>query len=144
MAGNCTSADDKLAIAIAAGLSIRDASKQAGVSERTAFRRCNSPQFRERVSALRSEMIERACGALSASLGEATATLRGLMRSQDEATRLRASCKVIEMALRIRETVTLEDRVRDLEERLGGQADEAPTRSDREARASTSDEAEAG
>jgi len=144
MADIGTSPDDKLAILVASGLSVRDASKQAGVSERTAFRRCNSPQFRERVSALRSEMIERACGALSGSMGEAAKTLRGLMLSEDEAIRLRASCKVIEMALRIRETVTLEERVSSLENRLKGIADEEPTRSDREAKAFNSDEAEAG
>ena len=45
--------DDKLALELVAGKSVRAASAAAGVSERTAHRRQQDPQFRERVLELR-------------------------------------------------------------------------------------------
>lgn len=51
--------DLTLQVALSRGMTIRDAAKAAGMSERTAYRRMNDPVFQEQLSALESELRER-------------------------------------------------------------------------------------
>jgi DNA-binding response OmpR family regulator len=51
--------DLTLQVALSRGMTIRDAAKAAGMSERTAYRRMNDPVFQEQLSALESELRQR-------------------------------------------------------------------------------------
>lgn len=48
-----------LQVALSRGMTIRDAAKAAGMSERTAYRRLSDPVFQEQLAALRTELRER-------------------------------------------------------------------------------------
>lgn len=48
-----------LQVALSRGMTIRDAAKAAGMSERTAYRRMSDPVFREQLSVLQAELRER-------------------------------------------------------------------------------------
>jgi hypothetical protein len=110
------SADEALALAVAAGSTLRDAAGAAGVSERTATRRWADPAFRRRVAELRSDMAGRAAGRLAAAMSEAADTLRGLLAARSDSVRLAAARALMELGVKLGESVELERRVAALEE----------------------------
>jgi hypothetical protein len=109
--------DSALLLALAAGHTVREAAERAGVSERTATRRLADPIFRRLVTKTRADLMDGAMGKLADSTGQAVVTLRGLLEAVSETARLGAAKTILEMAARLKETVELEQRVRDLEER---------------------------
>ncbi|MCE9567791.1 MAG: hypothetical protein K8U57_37810 [Planctomycetes bacterium] len=113
-----SAADESLAAALAAGKTVADAATVAGVSETTVYRRLREPLFRARVSELRGEMTSRAAGQLADGLADATAVLRSLLTSADEDVRFKTASKIIELSLRVREAVEIEDRLRTVEDAL--------------------------
>jgi hypothetical protein len=96
-------ADDLLAAAVASGQTLRDASKLAGVGERTAARRWAEPAFQRRVVALRAAMVERALGRLSDAMSEAAEQLRELLGARSEAVRLGAARSLLELGVKARQ-----------------------------------------
>ena len=108
-------ADAVLAQQMAAGRTLKDAAKAAGVSVRTARRRASDKRFMRRVRRARAELLEEAGGRLVASLNAAVLTLSQLLISDDENVRLRAADKMIAHATRVAELVDLENRVAELE-----------------------------
>jgi hypothetical protein len=68
--------DDALAVALAAGHTLRDAAAAAAISERTATRRWADPGFRQRVDDLRADMVNRATGKMADGMAEAANVLR--------------------------------------------------------------------
>jgi hypothetical protein len=52
-------ADDALLMALACGATVENAARQAGVSLRTAHRRMADESFRQRLQALRDDMVWR-------------------------------------------------------------------------------------
>jgi hypothetical protein len=122
-------ADDALALAVAAGRTLRKAAARAGVSERTAARRWADPAFRPRVAALRADLVRRALGRLAGGMAADADALRHLLGAASEPVRLGAACALLELGVRLRESVELEDRLRDLEGRLGeGGGEKCPSR----------------
>jgi hypothetical protein len=111
-------ADDTLAVSLAAGQTLREAAKAAGVSERTATNRWAEPGFKARVCTLRAEAVSRALGRLSETMTTAADTLAALLSDQDARVRLGAARAVIELGVRLREGVELEQRITELESRL--------------------------
>lgn len=113
-------ADDALALALASGRTLRDAAAAAGVAERTATRRWADPAFRRRVAGLRADMVGRALGHLADGMSEAADVLRQLLAAgTPPAVRLGACRALLELGVRLRESVELEERLRALEERHG-------------------------
>lgn len=110
-------ADEALALAVATGQSLRVAAQTAGIGERTASRRWADPIFRGRVNELRGELVQRSLGRLADGMSEAADVLRGLLAAESESVRLGAARSVLELGVRLRESVELEQRLRDLEER---------------------------
>jgi hypothetical protein len=83
--------DDALVLALACGTTVEAAARQAGVSDRTVYRRLADVGFQRRVKQARSDVVRRSAGLLSAASGEAVRTLRALMKdSAPLATRLGA------------------------------------------------------
>jgi hypothetical protein len=83
--------DEQLLLALAAGAGASQAAQQAGVSERTVRRRLEENAFRQRIAAMRSELVSRAVGRLSALGALSVDTLEGLLSSQNENVRLGAA-----------------------------------------------------
>src|SRR5262245_31423971 len=85
-----SSQDDLLAVALAAGLLIRDAALAAGVSESTAHRRKRDPAFNARVQELRAGSVEAALGRLTTHATGAVDVLAALLKDPDPRVRLAA------------------------------------------------------
>ena len=115
--------DDGLILALATGQPVRDAAEQAGVSERTAYRRLEDAEFRRQVSEVRGAMFDQAVGKLADGAVEAVTTLRTLAsKAESETVRLSAAKAVLDIGSRLRETAELEQRMADLEQQTVGRA----------------------
>jgi hypothetical protein len=110
--------EDSLLAALAAGSTVEDAAKAAGLSSRTAYRRLADPGFARRLAQTRDELISNALGELVDCASEAVATLRALLSASDERVRLGAAKSTLEQLLRLRETLTLSQRLAALERSL--------------------------
>jgi hypothetical protein len=110
--------EDSLLAALAAGSTVEDAAKAAGLSSRTAYRRLADPGFARRLAQTRDELISNALGELVDCASEAVATLRSLLSASDERVRLGAAKSTLEQLLRLRETLTLSQRLAALERSL--------------------------
>ncbi len=115
------SADDALAAELAAGKTVRDAATAAGVAERTAHRRLTDPAFKARVSEVRGGMVTTAAGRLADGMAAAADVLRALLTDADPHVRHKASVKLIELSVRVRDQVEIEDRLARLEATMAEQ-----------------------
>ncbi len=109
-------ADEALALAVAAGQTLRDAAAAANVSERTAARRWADRDFRRRVNALRGEMVQRSLGRMADGMAEAAGVLRALLAAESESVRLGAARSMLELSVKLREAVDFDERLRAVEE----------------------------
>jgi len=108
--------DEVLILALACGTPVEAAALKARVSERTVYRRLADPQFRQRIQARRSDMVERAASMLTAGNLQAVKTLLLLQEpTVADAVRLGASRAVLEYSIRLREIGDLEERLQALE-----------------------------
>jgi hypothetical protein len=103
---------------VATGNTLRDAALAVGIGERTAARRWADPDFRRRVSELRGEMVGRSLGRMANGMSEAANELRRLLCARSEAVRLGAARSLLELSVKLRDSVDLEQRLASLEERL--------------------------
>ena len=110
--------DDALLLALAGGRTVRDAATVAGIGERTVYRRLEDIYFRRRLHATRSELVGRAVGLLADASSEAVSTLKGLLSAQSESVRLGAARSILEIGNRLRESVELEQRLAELEQKV--------------------------
>jgi hypothetical protein len=109
-------ADEALALALAAGQTLRVAAEAAGVSERTATRRWADLGFRRRVAELRGDMVARSLGRMADGMAEAADVLRALLAAgTPPAVRLGAARALLELGTKLRESVELEERLQALE-----------------------------
>ena len=113
--------DEALIVLLASGRDVRTAAKQAGMGERTAHRRLTDPEFRQRVTAARAQFYEEALGRLSRATTSAVETLVALLDADAETVRLGASRSILDLGMKLRESVALEQRVAELEGRANGQ-----------------------
>jgi hypothetical protein len=112
-------AEEALLLALACGATVEGAARQAGLSERTAYRRLADPEFKRRQQDLRGDMVQRAAGALTAASAEAVRALLEVLRSSMAGdVRLRAARSILEMGLRLRESVELTERMAAVEREL--------------------------
>lgn len=120
---NPKNADEALLLAFACGATVENAARKAGVSERTAYRRLSEPAFRQRLRALRTELVERSMGMLTAATLEAVKTLVSLQdAAQPAAVRLGAARAIIDYGLKLRDEHDLTGRIALLEEQVGAAA----------------------
>jgi hypothetical protein len=113
--------DELLLGALAAGSSIEQAARAAGVSTRTVYRRLANPGFAKRLAQARDEVISHTLGELIECAGQAVATLRVLLSSADDRVRLNAAKCTLDQLLRLRETLSLNERLRTLERAVQAQ-----------------------
>ena len=118
--------DEALAMAIISGYTIVEAADLAKMGERTARRRLTEPALLARMSQLRGDLLRGASDQLSRSLGDASATLVGLLASESERTRLDAARCMLDQAQRLHSAVDVEARLTELERRIAAGARPAP------------------
>ena len=115
-------ADDLLIAALAGGQSVEQAAAAAGVSPRTAWRRLQDEQFRQRLDTARQQTLQTAVDTLTRASTAAAVTLATLLKPEQRATvRLAAARAILELGTRLRESQELEARIAALEERLAQQ-----------------------
>ena len=125
MASGRRGADDRLLQLLACGATVATAATQAGVSEATVYRRLAEPEFTRKLQALRSDMVQRTSGTLTAAGTESVQTLLELQKpGVPPATRLGAAKATLELGMKVRETAELEQRLAALEEQVAANADD--------------------
>ncbi|MCC7418656.1 MAG: hypothetical protein IT428_00095 [Planctomycetaceae bacterium] len=118
-----TPKDEAIALALASGKSRNAVADECGVTTRTVYRKMLQPAFRERVRQLRVKIVDENAARLSASGAEAIETLGVLLKSPTPpAVRLGAARAIIELGVKLRESVELEERIARLEEARNGQS----------------------
>src|SRR6516162_3473293 len=106
--------------AFSCGATVESAARKADVTERTVYRHRADPRFQADLREMKAEMVQRASAMLTAG---GLASVKTLVEMQQDASmpaavRRRAARDVLEMSIRFRENVDLEERVRAGEERL--------------------------
>lgn len=114
-------ARDVAAGALAAGATIKDAAAAAGVNERTVRKWLDLSEYRAAVQAMRDEAIRSALDRLGSTMSAAADALKALVGHADARVKLAAARAVLELGVRLKEHLELEQRVKELEQRLGGQ-----------------------
>lgn len=114
-----------LIAALAGGATVKDAAKQAGVSERTARRRLTSADFRRQVDDARSEIVGRSVAILARLSTEAAETLGELLGAESESVKLGACRSILELGVKLRETEDLARRLAAIEAQLDGRTQAA-------------------
>jgi hypothetical protein len=110
-------AEDPLLLALACGATAESAARQCKLCVRTVYRRMEEPEFLRRLRTLRSDMMQRTAGALTAAGTEAVRVLLELLRgARAEAVRLAAARSVLEIGMKAREFAELEERLALLEQ----------------------------
>jgi hypothetical protein len=105
-------------VALAAGMTDAQVAERTGCGSRTIRTwRSKNPAFLPRVAQLRAELTSRALGRLADGMADAAATLRNLLKAKSEQVRLGASRAILELSVRLRESVEMEERLRALENR---------------------------
>lgn len=111
-------ADTLMIEATAFGWSEKRIADYSDVSVRTVRRRKADPDFMGKVRQLRKEMLEQSGAKLVKSLGKAIARLEKLLKCDKENIQLAASRSLIELCIRMRETVDHEERIASIEAKL--------------------------
>lgn len=115
-------ADEAIAVALATGQTAQGAADAAGVGVQTVWRRLRNPAFKARVAELRAQMVSAATGKLADGMGEAAEVLRNLIgdtcadgEPRSEKIILGAAVKLLELSVKLRDSVELEERLSALE-----------------------------
>ena len=112
-----SSKDALLLIALASGVAVAEAASKANMSERTAFRRLQDPDFQRRLSQLRGQMQTQAMGMLARIASDAAATLEDLMgQDRPPTVRLGAARAILDLGGRLREQGEVEARLTAIEQ----------------------------
>jgi hypothetical protein len=111
--------NELLLMTLACGATVEAAAQKAGVSRATVLRRLQEPEFKARLEAIRTEMIQRTAGALTAASMESVRTLISLQQPAiPHATRLGAARSVLEIGIKMREVADFAQRLAALEEQM--------------------------
>jgi hypothetical protein len=112
-----TPRQEAAAASLAAGFTQAVAAEQSGAGERTIKTwLATVPAIGARVRELRAELTSRALGRLAAEMASAAETLGFLSRkAKSEMCRLGAARAVLELGVKLRESVELEERIAALE-----------------------------
>jgi len=116
-----TKYDPVLQLARARGLTLEQAAKLAGCSIDTAFRRERDPGYLAGIDQIRERMIGEGVNLLAASFAKAINKVLEIMENGDvpHAVQLKAAQQVIDSLLKVREHVTLSNRMAAIAEKLG-------------------------
>jgi hypothetical protein len=121
--GDLTPKQEAAALALAAGKSPQEAAAECGCAERTIRRwLAELPQMQQRKTQLQAEMVGRTLGRMTDGMACAADTLRELLDAEKDSVRLGACRALLELTVRLKESVELEARVAALEQDHKGRA----------------------
>ena len=124
--GSLNKEDTLLLIALAAGDTVAEAADKAKVSERTAFRHQQKPEFQRQLSQLRGQMQAQAIGMLARISSDAAETLEALMGEDHPPTvRLGAARAILDLGGRLREQGEVEARLTAIEQQFADKQEKA-------------------
>jgi hypothetical protein len=104
--------DAALLASIFAGHTVAEAASQAGIGERTAYRRLDDPPFRAELLDLRRRLLDETVEEMAGAAVEAARTLRALLGDgEPPAIRLGAARAVLELGIRLRDQTELSGRL---------------------------------
>ncbi len=106
---------DTFAISLASGNTIKVAAKAAGITERTAYRRAESPELQEEVNQLRDKMRSQAIGIAAVGMAEATVVLRMLMQKGKDSIKLGAARALLQVGDRMWNSEQLSLKLKELD-----------------------------
>ena len=112
----CSRGDARLVTELAAGATVADAARAAGVSERTVYRRLGDADFKRQIGEARAEILARAVARLTSASVRAVEALEGLLDSDMDFARLGAARSILEIGMKLREQLDLAERVEALEQ----------------------------
>ncbi|HEY7063604.1 MAG TPA: hypothetical protein VII06_19145 [Chloroflexota bacterium] len=118
--------DAALVLALARGASVREAAREARLSERSAYRRAADADFRQEVSRARVTLLAQAVGVLADQSTAAARTLAGLLDSPSETIRLRAAVALLACTVKGDESSDVAERIAWLEDALAANLFETP------------------
>ncbi len=108
--------DEMLAAALASGRTHRAAAEAAGMSERTVRRRLEAPEFRARVSAQRTELVNQVADRLVGLAPQAVETMYSLLSDNNPpAVRCKAAQAVLSSSRAWRDASEMDARIQMLE-----------------------------
>lgn len=110
--------EDRLVTALAAGKSITDAAAGACISERTARRWLEESEIKQRIDEARRELMSQALAQLSGAAADAVTTLKDLLTSESDNTKLGAARAILANLISLKEHHELEERIAKLEAQL--------------------------
>jgi hypothetical protein len=116
----------ELALILATGASVSAAAEKLGVARSTVHRKLRMPVFRQLVAELRSELFSSALGRMAENMTHATDALGSLLDANDPGVKLRAAKAVLGLAIRLRDSVDVSDRISELEAELARKQGAAP------------------
>jgi DNA-binding CsgD family transcriptional regulator len=116
----------ELALILATGASTLDAAQKLQISRRTVQRKLRKPAFRKLVAELRSQLFSAALGRMAENMTRATDSLASLLDASDPAVKLRASRTMLSLAMRLRDSVDVSDRLSEMEAELARKLGVAP------------------
>jgi len=108
-------ANPQLIVSLACGQSVAEAAKSTGISERTIYRRLQEPEFIAAICDARETLLDQASGELAASMRAAAQTLKGLLESESEKTRLFAAREILSLGVKVRVLINHEARLAEIE-----------------------------
>jgi transposase-like protein len=111
--------DTMLAIAVASGASISEVAAQAGIERSTIYRKLENPAFARRVAEFRDQLIQTALGRVADAMTRGADVLAQMLDSPQDHIRIRAARALISLGLRLRDSVDLTARMREVEHELG-------------------------
>lgn len=121
-----TEKDSLLAIAIASGTSISDVAAQADIDRSTVYRKLENPEFKRLVAEYRDRLIATALGRIADNMTRGADVLAQMLDCPKEHLRMRAARQLISLGLRMRDSVDLTTRMREVEVELARRQGRAP------------------
>lgn len=110
-----------LALACAAGSTVREAAAALGCSDSFAYQLSRQDEFKALVSQYRSQSIQAAVGQLSGAAAKAAATLARLLDSNDEKVQLAAAGKLLQTLQPMLELHEMKQELDQLKQQLANQ-----------------------
>ncbi|HEY4260200.1 MAG TPA: hypothetical protein VGM98_08570 [Schlesneria sp.] len=116
MSANRRDTDRILIACLASGKSTQVAAAEAGISERTVYRRLEEPEFRQNMVDLRGRMVDCLTSRLTEASNNAFERLQILLTADSEYVQLGAARAILDQMLRLRNMVEFETRLTRVEE----------------------------
>ncbi len=108
-----------LIMALASGMTKREAARLSGYSERTVFRYLKDPAFCREVRGIRTAMVAQVAGQMARLAMEAVEVLEDLLHSPRDSVRLGALRLLLRFGPQWQETSDLAQEITELREALG-------------------------